>query len=225
MVFREPGGWFVENPFSPPRRVLAGAAAEDRRAPARRGDRLARRAGEPRPAHGDAARAAGRAARQRRSRPRACARSCSARRSSTSACAWPPRSTTASPRTSRWPCASSRTSTPQPPAPDAEASRARLREAVTAAHRLVRARLVELSATVPAGSLCAAVEDTCERFVGRGLAVDVALPGESPEVSAKATAVIVRVLDGGAEQHRQARGGPHRGRRDRGGGGDRDDDP
>ena len=81
-----------------------------------------------------------------------------------------------------------------PPAHDADASRARLREAVTAAHRLVRARLFELSATVPAGSLCAAVEDTCERFAGRGLAVDVALPGVSPEVSAKATAVIVRVL-------------------------------
>ena len=81
-----------------------------------------------------------------------------------------------------------------PPACDADASRERLREAVTAAHRLVRARLVELSATVPEGSLWAAVEETCERFAARGLTVDVALPAVPPEVAAKATAVIVRVL-------------------------------
>jgi signal transduction histidine kinase len=81
-----------------------------------------------------------------------------------------------------------------PPPDEADASRERLREAVTAAHRLVRARLVELSATVPAGSLWAAVDDTCERFVARGLAVHAAVSGEPPEVSAKATAVIVRVL-------------------------------
>jgi nitrate/nitrite-specific signal transduction histidine kinase len=81
-----------------------------------------------------------------------------------------------------------------PPENDADASRDRLREAVTAAHRLVRARLAELTATVPAGTLSAAVEDTCERFVKRGLAVHVALPAAPPDVSAEATAVIVRVL-------------------------------
>jgi nitrate/nitrite-specific signal transduction histidine kinase len=81
-----------------------------------------------------------------------------------------------------------------PPPGDAEASRGRLSAAVTAAHRLVRARLIELSAAVPAGSLSAAVEETCERFVTRGLAVDVVVPGESPEVSATAMAAIVRVL-------------------------------
>ena len=113
MVFREPGGWFVENPFSPPAEFwlvlplktaghLLGAVIASRAEPVNL-DPLtatllaaARRAARLRPRHRAPARGAA-----------------GAPRSSTSACAWPRRSTTASPRTSRWRCASSRTWSPR----------------------------------------------------------------------------------------------------------------
>ena len=73
-----------------------------------------------------------------------------------------------------------------PGAEQAGESRARLREAVGAAHRIVRARLEDLSTRVPIGGLHDAVLAACERARERGLAVEPAEP--------EATAVILRVL-------------------------------
>lgn len=94
-----------------------------------------------------------------------------------------------------------------PPPDVAEASRERLREAVAAAHRLVRARLVDLSTAPPLGGLRTAVEDVCDRFARRGLAVEVQAPGELIDVGAPATAVVIRVLSEAltnAEKHARA---------------------
>jgi signal transduction histidine kinase len=80
-----------------------------------------------------------------------------------------------------------------PPAQEAGASRARLREAVGAAHRIVRARLEDLSTRVPLGGLRDAVEVACQRAGERGLPVELratAVEPAEPEV----TAVVLRVL-------------------------------
>ena len=80
------------------------------------------------------------------------------------------------------------------PAPaQAAESRARLREAVGAAHRIVRARLEDLSTRVPIGGLHDAVAAACDRARERGLPVQLqsaALEPAEPET----TAVVLRVL-------------------------------
>jgi signal transduction histidine kinase len=91
-------------------------------------------------------------------------------------------------------------------AADLAASRARLREAVTAAHSLVRARLVDLSAQPPLGGLRTALADVCDRFARRGLPVSI--EGDtSLEAPPAATAAAMRVLSealANAEKHAAA---------------------
>ena len=80
------------------------------------------------------------------------------------------------------------------PAPElASASSERLREAVASAHRVVRARLEDLSVSVPLGGVQAAVEEVCERR-GRGLPLDLQTAGSAVDVSPETMAVVVRVL-------------------------------
>jgi two-component system, NarL family, nitrate/nitrite sensor histidine kinase NarX len=94
----------------------------------------------------------------------------------------------------------------QAPPADREASWARLREAVMAAHRLVRARLVDLSATPPLGGLRRTLADVCDRFARRGVPVE--LDGDTTiEASPAATAAAMRVLSealANAEKHANA---------------------
>jgi signal transduction histidine kinase len=77
----------------------------------------------------------------------------------------------------------------------ARASRERLREAVAAAHQVVRARLVELSSSAPLGGLRTALADVCDRFARRGMTVTVDAPGERLPADAAATAVVMRILN------------------------------
>jgi signal transduction histidine kinase len=81
----------------------------------------------------------------------------------------------------------------QPPAELADASAARLREAVASAHRVVRARLEDLLVSVPLGGVQAAVEDICERR-GRELPLDLETSGPAVDVSPETMAVVIRVL-------------------------------
>ncbi len=80
------------------------------------------------------------------------------------------------------------------PAPElARASSERLREAVSSARRVVRARLEDLSVTVPLGGIQAAVEEVSERR-GHGLPLVVRCAGPAVDASPETTAVVVRVL-------------------------------
>jgi signal transduction histidine kinase len=88
----------------------------------------------------------------------------------------------------------------------ARASAVRLREAVASAHRVVRARLEDLSVSVPLGGIQAAVEDVCQRR-GRGLPLDLRTAGRAVDVSPETMAVVVRVLTealANVERHAQA---------------------
>jgi signal transduction histidine kinase len=76
----------------------------------------------------------------------------------------------------------------------AAASRARLREAVGAAHRIVRSRLEDLRATAPAGGLRGAVETTVERYERGGLPVRLTVRGATADVRPEAVAAVSRVL-------------------------------
>ncbi|MET0768440.1 MAG: ATP-binding protein [Solirubrobacteraceae bacterium] len=78
--------------------------------------------------------------------------------------------------------------------PSAQASRARLREAVTAAHRIVRSRLEDLHVTVPLGGLRSAVEATAERFERDGPPVRVTVRGAAADLPPESVAVVSRVL-------------------------------
>src|SRR4051794_15414378 len=89
----------------------------------------------------------------------------------------------------------------------ARASRERLREAVAAAHEIVRARLVELSSSAPLGGLRTALADVCDRFARRGLPVEVETPAEPLPADPAATAVVMRVVSEAltnAEKHARA---------------------
>src|SRR4051794_14688893 len=77
----------------------------------------------------------------------------------------------------------------------ARASRERLREAVAAAHEIVRARLVELSSSAPLGGLRTALADVCDRFARRGLPVEVETPAEPLPAGPASTAVVMRILN------------------------------
>jgi len=82
----------------------------------------------------------------------------------------------------------------QDPAPEiARASGERLREAVASAHRVVRARLEDLSVSVPLGGIQAAVEDICARR-GHGLPLVLRSTGPVLDLAPEKTAVVVRVL-------------------------------
>ena len=92
--------------------------------------------------------------------------------------------------------------------PSARASRARLREAVTAAHRIVRSRLEDLHVTVPLGGLRGAVDSTVERFERAGLPVRVTVRGGATDICPEAIAVVSRVLGealANVERHAHAR--------------------
>ena len=82
-----------------------------------------------------------------------------------------------------------------PPPAAARASQERLRDAISEAHRLVRARLVDMSASTPLGGLRSALEDVCERFVHRGMHVSLDAPGDAFDVEPATTAVVIRVLN------------------------------
>ena len=73
-------------------------------------------------------------------------------------------------------------------------SRARLREAVGAAHRIVRARLEDLSTRVPIGGLHDAVAAACDRARERGLAIELRAAAAVEPAEPVATAVVLRVL-------------------------------
>jgi signal transduction histidine kinase len=80
------------------------------------------------------------------------------------------------------------------PSPElAHASSERLREALASARRVVRARLEDLSVSVPLGGIQAAVEDVSERR-GQGLPLEVRCSGPAVDASPDTTAVVVRVL-------------------------------
>jgi signal transduction histidine kinase len=80
------------------------------------------------------------------------------------------------------------------PAPEvARASAERLREAISSARRVVRARLEDLSINVPLGGVQAAVEEVSARR-GGGLPLRIRCDGPAVDVSPETTAVVVRVL-------------------------------
>jgi signal transduction histidine kinase len=82
----------------------------------------------------------------------------------------------------------------EPPPGQASESRARLREAVGAAHRIVRARLEDLSTRVPIGGLHDAVAAACDRARERGLPVELHAAAAVEPAEPEATAVVLRVL-------------------------------
>jgi signal transduction histidine kinase len=94
------------------------------------------------------------------------------------------------------------------PAPEqAEASLARLREAVGAAHELVRGRLKELSAPVPLGGVREAVAEVCARFESHGLPVRLHASGPTVEPAPETLAALTRVLTealANVERHAEA---------------------
>jgi signal transduction histidine kinase len=86
-------------------------------------------------------------------------------------------------------------------------SRARLREAVGAAHRIVRARLEDLSTRVPIGGLHDAVAAACDRARERGLPVELRGAAAPAHAEPEAAAVVLRVLGealANVERHAQA---------------------
>ncbi len=78
----------------------------------------------------------------------------------------------------------------------AEHSPQRLRESISEAHRLVRARLQELVAPAPLGGLKDAIEQSAERVRRRGLAVRVSGDGDGlgPEAVTLVTRVVAEAL-------------------------------
>lgn len=81
------------------------------------------------------------------------------------------------------------------PSPDiAAASWLRLREAVEAAHRVVRAGLEDLSVVVPVGGMCEAVEELCNRFRRAGLPVVTEVVDADVDVPAEVLSAVLRVV-------------------------------
>jgi signal transduction histidine kinase len=81
-----------------------------------------------------------------------------------------------------------------PPEREAGGSRDRLRAAVTSAHKVVRDRLVDLSTSLPLGGVRAAVEEVCDRFSQRGLPVRLTVEAAPVDAPPAVTAALVRVL-------------------------------
>jgi signal transduction histidine kinase len=82
-----------------------------------------------------------------------------------------------------------------PPAEAAAASGERLRAAIASAHGVVRDRLLDLSGTLPAAGLGAAVEAVCERFGRRGVAVELTVDDAVADTPPELTAALVRVVN------------------------------
>ena len=82
----------------------------------------------------------------------------------------------------------------EPSPAQADESRARLREAVGAAHRIVRARLEDLSTRVPIGGLHDAVAAACDRARERGLPVELRAVAAVEPAEPETTAIVLRVL-------------------------------
>lgn len=81
-----------------------------------------------------------------------------------------------------------------PPEQEASASRARLREALMQAHRLVRAGLEDLAAAAPPGGLGPAASSACDRHRAWGLEVHLDLEGPVVTTDAGTVSVVLRVL-------------------------------
>jgi signal transduction histidine kinase len=81
----------------------------------------------------------------------------------------------------------------EPPPEIARASAERLRQAISSARRVVRARLEDLSVHIPLGGVRAAVEEISARR-GAGLPLRIRCEGRAVDVSPETTAVVVRVL-------------------------------
>jgi signal transduction histidine kinase len=82
-----------------------------------------------------------------------------------------------------------------------------LREAVGAAHQLVRSRLKELAAPVPLGGVREAVAEVCARFESHGLPVRLHASGPSVGPAPEALAALTRVLTealANVERHAEA---------------------
>ncbi len=93
------------------------------------------------------------------------------------------------------------------PAPAvAEASRERLRAAVTAAHGIVRSRLTGMVAPPALGGLRPALEELCERFGHRGLRVRLECDARAAGAGAAGRRRGAPRRLGGAGQRRAARG-------------------
>ena len=102
--------------------------------------------------------------------------------------------------------------------PSDEASRARLRAAVTSAHGIVRSLLTGMVAPRP-GGLRPALEELCSRFAERGLPVRLEGDAELPELPPPVAAAAVRVLSAAlanAERHAGAGAAVLEARRDGG---------
>lgn len=102
--------------------------------------------------------------------------------------------------------------------PSDEASRARLRAAVTSAHGIVRSLLTGMVAPRP-GGLRPALEELCSRFAERGLPVRLEGDAELPELPPPVAAAAVRVLSealANAERHAGAGAAVLEARRDGG---------
>ena len=78
--------------------------------------------------------------------------------------------------------------------PSDEASRERLRAAVTSAHGIVRSRLKGMIAAPGLGGLRPALEELCARFAHRGVRVELRGDERLPEVSPEVAVVALRVL-------------------------------
>jgi signal transduction histidine kinase len=81
------------------------------------------------------------------------------------------------------------------PEPDvAEASFARLRDAVTSAHTTVRERLKDLVTPVPLGGLGDAIREICDRFESRGMVLRLRQDATHAQVAPTTYAALMRVL-------------------------------
>ena len=76
----------------------------------------------------------------------------------------------------------------------AVASRQRLRDAVTSANALVRRRLKELAAPLPAGGLWDTILEICDDFRARGMNIHVRRDGFDVHVPPATHAAVVRVI-------------------------------
>jgi signal transduction histidine kinase len=85
-----------------------------------------------------------------------------------------------------------------------EQSWMRLREAIASAHRVVRARLVDLTVSVPLGGIGPGIQQICAGFAKRGMPVQFTVSGPALDVPPDRTAVAVRVVTealSNAERH------------------------
>jgi signal transduction histidine kinase len=79
-------------------------------------------------------------------------------------------------------------------APSDEASRERLKAAVTSAHGIVRSRLRGMIASPALGGLRPALEELCARFSHRGVHVELCGDERLPELAPEVAVVALRVL-------------------------------